>query len=443
MARPDMISLRRTGISEKRYRANAVFQICVRFSFLFFTAGLVVLLFAVPIMAAQVTLAWDSNTESDLAGYRIYYGNASRNYTMFIDVGKVNTYTVTGLTDGNIYYFAATAYSTSNVESAYSVEVNHRTCSYSISPPSASVTQQGATGTVQVTTQAGCPWVASSGAPWVTITSGNQGTGNGTASYSVSANTGATARTATSTIAGKLFTINQAGTGSTYYNITASAGTGGTISPPGTVNKSAGTSQTFFITPGPGYAISSVVVDGTPVGAITSYTFNNIAANHTIAASFVSSVPVSSSTYTITASAETGGTISPSGAVAVSRGASKSFTISPSQNYDIYTVYVDGSWKGPISSYTFTGISANHTINAKFTLKTFTITASAGKGGTISPSGSVSVPYGYGKYFSVRPNTGYKVSRVLVNGVSKGAVTYYRFDNVTKNHRISAEFVKK
>jgi hypothetical protein len=185
------------------------------------------------------------------------------------------------------------------------------------------------------------------------------------------------------------------------------------------------------------------VVDGTPVGAITSYTFHNIAANHTIAASFVSSVPVSSSTYTITASAETGGTISPSGAVAVSRGASKSFTISPSQNYDIYTVYVDGSWKGPISSYTFTGISANHTINAKFTLKTFTITASAGKGGTISPSGSVSVPYGYGKYFSIRPNTGYRVSRVLVNGVSKGAVTYYRFDNVTKNHRISAEFVKK
>jgi hypothetical protein len=180
------------------------------------------------------------------------------------------------------------------------------------------------------------------------------------------------------------------------------------------------------------------------VGAVTSYTFNNIAANHSIAASFVSSAPAAaSSTYTITASAGTGGAISPSGAVAASRGTSKTFAITPSPNYKVSTVYVDGRWKGPISSYTFTNVTANHTINAKFTLKTFTITASAGTGGTISPSGAVSVPYGYAKYFSIRPNTGYKISKVLVNGVSVGAVTSYRFDNVINNHTISATFVKK
>ena len=201
MVKPDMISLRK----EKR---------CLAFSFLLLCVGLIVLFFSVPVMAAQVTLAWDSNTESDLAGYRVYYGTASRNYSMFIDVGRVNTYTVSGLTDGRTYYFAATAYNTSNVESAYSSEVSHRTCTYSISPPSASVAPQATTGAVQVTTQTGCPWTASSGASWVTITSGNQGTGNGTVSYSVAANSNASARTVASTIAGKLFTITQAGTGS-------------------------------------------------------------------------------------------------------------------------------------------------------------------------------------------------------------------------------------
>lgn len=431
MVTPDMTSLRK----KKR---------CLAFSFLILCVGLIVLLHGVPVMAAQVTLAWDSNTESDLAGYKVYYGATSRNYSMFIDVGKVNTYTVTGLTDGNTYYFAVTAYNTSNVESAYSSEVSNRICTYSISPPSASVAQQGATGSVQVTTQTGCPWTASSGASWVTITSGNQGTGNGAVSYSVTANSNTSARTVASTIAGKLFTIDQSGSGSTYFTITASAGTGGAISPSGTVNQSAGTSRTFTITPSAGYAISRVLVDGASVGAITSYTFNNITANHTIAASFVSSAPAaSSSTYTITASAGTGGTISPSGAVAVSRGASKAFTITPSPNYKVYTVYADGYWKGPISSYTFANVTSNHTIKATFTLKTFTITASAGTGGTISPSGAVSVPYGSGKYFSIRPNTGYKVSKVLVDGVSKGAVTSYRFDNVTKNQTISATFVRQ
>ncbi len=68
--------------------------------------------------SAQVSLAWDANTEPTLAGYKIYYGTASQNYGWVLDVGKVTTSTVTGLTDGLTYYFAATAYNTSNLESA-------------------------------------------------------------------------------------------------------------------------------------------------------------------------------------------------------------------------------------------------------------------------------------------------------------------------------------
>ena len=76
-------------------------------------------------MAAQATLAWDPNTESDLAGYRVHYGTASGSYTVHTDVHNVTTYTVTGLTAGQTYYFAATAYDASGNESGYSNPVSY------------------------------------------------------------------------------------------------------------------------------------------------------------------------------------------------------------------------------------------------------------------------------------------------------------------------------
>lgn len=74
--------------------------------------------------AAEVRLAWNANTEPDLAGYKIHYGTASGNYTTTIDVGNITTCTVPGLADGTRYYFAATAYDTSANDSCYSNEVN-------------------------------------------------------------------------------------------------------------------------------------------------------------------------------------------------------------------------------------------------------------------------------------------------------------------------------
>ncbi len=73
--------------------------------------------------AQSVTLEWDPNSESDLAGYKVYYGTASRTYGSPIVLGKVTTYTVTGLTPGTTYYFAVTAYNTAGLESGYSNEV--------------------------------------------------------------------------------------------------------------------------------------------------------------------------------------------------------------------------------------------------------------------------------------------------------------------------------
>jgi LPXTG-site transpeptidase (sortase) family protein len=71
------------------------------------------------------------------------------------------------------------------------------------------------------------------------------------------------------------------------FTITSSAGTGGTISPLGAVSVTEATNQTFTIPPSAGYIVSGVSIDGgTSVGAFNSYTFTNVIANHTIAASF-------------------------------------------------------------------------------------------------------------------------------------------------------------
>lgn len=70
------------------------------------------------------------------------------------------------------------------------------------------------------------------------------------------------------------------------FNITASAGAGGSISPNGTSTVSYGDSKTFTITPTQGYKVKSVVVDGTNKGELTTYTFNNVKGTHTISVTF-------------------------------------------------------------------------------------------------------------------------------------------------------------
>jgi len=96
--------------------------------------------------------------------------------------------------------------------------------------------------------------------------------------------------------------------------------------------------------------------------------------------------------YTITASAGTGGSISPSGSVTVAQGGSQTFTFTASAGYTISAVTVDGSNKGVVPSYVFSNVQAAHTISVAFTPSTptqYTITSSAGPGGSISPSGAV------------------------------------------------------
>jgi hypothetical protein len=147
-------------------------------------------------------------------------------------------------------------------------------------------------------------------------------------------------------------------------------------------------------------------------------------------------------TYTITASAGSGGTISPSGTMTVKQGESKTFTITPDKGYKIKDVKVDGKSVGAVSTYTFENVTSDHTIEATFAVNTYTITASAGSGGSISPSGTITVNYGESKTFTITPDKGYKISDVKVDGKSVGAVSTYTFFNITDNHTIEVTFEK-
>ena len=77
------------------------------------------------------------------------------------------------------------------------------------------------------------------------------------------------------------------GSGYSYYTIEATAGAGGSISPSGSVSVREGRDQTFTITPDKGYAVSNVKIDGKSIGAVKSYTFENVSRTHTIEVIFV------------------------------------------------------------------------------------------------------------------------------------------------------------
>ena len=72
----------------------------------------------------NVAVTWNPNAEPDIAGYKIYYGQVSKNYDHSIDLNRKTEYTISSLPDTGLYYFAVTAYDLAGNESGYSEEVS-------------------------------------------------------------------------------------------------------------------------------------------------------------------------------------------------------------------------------------------------------------------------------------------------------------------------------
>lgn len=442
--------------------------------------------------ATQIALAWTDNT-----AYETQYSierspNGSSSWTVRGTVASnVTGYQDTGLTAGTAYYYRVRAYDSTNY-SAYSNAANQtiRTIAAStgangsISPNGTVAVANGANQTFTMTPNAGYKvgsvTVDGSSAGAVTSYTFSNITANHTISATFSVNTvtitasagangaispnGAIAVTAG---ADQTFTITpnsgyhvndvlvdgaSVGAVTTYtfsnvagphtvsasfsnvYVITATANANGSVSPSGTVNATQGMNQTFTITPNPSYHVSDVLVDGASVGAVTTYIFPNVAGPHTITASFAID------TYSVTSTAGANGTISPLGTVILNSGATTTFTITPNAGYHVSDVQVDGASIGAVSTYDFTNVTTNHTISASFSVDTYSIVGSTTAGGTLSPSGTISVNVASSQTFTITPNTGYSITDVIVDGASVGTITSYTFSNVTANHTIAATF---
>jgi len=233
------------------------------------------------------------------------------------------------------------------------------------------------------------------------------------------------------------------------YTITATAGENGTITPQGNQTINHGDNIEFTIEPNSGYYVLVVLVDNEPITTIPEeggvYIFANVTENHTIDVTFAIY------TYTITATAGENGTITPSGNQTINHGGNLEFTIMPENGYHVEVVLVDDEPVTTIPAeggvYTFTNVTANHTIEATFAINTYTITATAGENGTITPSGNQTINHGESIEFTITPNSGYLVAEVLVDGIpvtiipEEGGV--YTFTNVTANHTIDVSFVEK
>lgn len=144
------------------------------------------------------------------------------------------------------------------------------------------------------------------------------------------------------------------------FNITASTGEGGSITPAGVATYLKRKTALYTITPNAGKFIKDVLVDGISVGAVKHYTFDPLYANHTISAVFTSSAP----SYVIKASAAPGCTISPSGSISVAQGSSQCFTITLPPAGGM-TVSVDGKPMGQRTIFNFADVRKNHTISVE------------------------------------------------------------------------------
>lgn len=153
----------------------------------------------------------------------------------------------------------------------------------------------------------------------------------------------------------------------------------------------------------------------------------------------------SRSGFTINATCVGNGSISPNGAVAVFKGQSVTFIITPDIGHKVKDVLVNGVSVGAVRTYTFSNVSANQTIVAEFEenpIIYYTISVSCNDGGTITPNSDVTIQEGMSQTFSISALEGYKISDVVIDGLSKGPINTYTFNNVKADHTISVLFEK-
>lgn len=355
------------------------------------------LLFPALSFAAEVTIAWSPSPDAKVAGYKIYYRPTSREDQFQVDVGKNISITIANLEAGGAYSFVVITYDSAGRESRYSTKAtisnlrDKDTHFLSVIPSSTPSSPGIPAPPVQEKpfpdATPGCEFsifpalhsVASSG-------------GAGAVGISTKLNC---LWTAVANVPWVIITSNDSGAGSqvVYYLVKANPSDSsrqGTLTVAG---------QTFKITQA-GRARHALGINKTGTGTGT-----------------VTSVP--------------GGTDFEMGTLVI-------LSAAPSANSDF------AGWSGrcsgtkPTCSITLDSSTA---VSAAFKLKTFVIAASAGANGSITPSGWVVVNYGGSQNFIFKPNMGYQIGQIKVDGVSVGKPEMLLLGNVMTSHKIEAIFL--
>lgn len=300
--------------------------------------------------AAPMTVLFTDTSTGDPTVWAWDFGDGTNS----TDQNPAHIYTASGLY--NVTLTASTPYSSNTTTQVGYIQV--------YVPPVANFTPTSAGGVSPIwvdftDTSSGCPteWSWSFGDGWTSsqqnVTHGYGAPGDYTVTLTVRNPAGEDTESRTITAAVETRTI------------TATAGTGGTITPGGPVLVQKGGSQVFDITPNTGYHVVNVLVNGVSQGAIPQYTFTDVTMDQTISASFAIN------TYTITPSWEYShgqDSISPNTVQTVTHGGSTSFKMTA--KFRILEVRVDGAVvkTNPSSPYWyhFTDVTANHTIHVKF-----------------------------------------------------------------------------
>jgi hypothetical protein len=216
--------------------------------------------------AGNITLAWTANTESDLVGYNVYQGTSTGIYGTPVSLGKVTTYTISGLTQGKTYYFTVTALDDASNESGYSSQV------------SAAIAATTTTGTTAATTTTGTTAATTTtGTTAATTTSGTTAATTTTGTTAATTTAGTTAATTTPadttapTVTIKTPTSRTSySTKSAYVKMTGSASDSVGVTQVKWVNAANGTNGTASGTTS--WTVSSVTLKiGTNVITVTVY----------------------------------------------------------------------------------------------------------------------------------------------------------------------------
>jgi hypothetical protein len=319
-------------------------------------------------------------------------------------------------------------------------------CSYTIAPTSQSVPATGGTGTVTVTAGSTCAWSATEDVLWISITSGANGTGNGTVQFSVTPNTGS-ARSATLTIAGKTFTVTQAAAACSYsiapsrQSVPASGGSG-TV----TVTAAAGCAWTaasnadwLTITnpnPASGSGNGSIVFNAAAnTGGARSGTLSIAGQTFTV------TQEATGCSYSISPSIQAVGAAGGTGSVAVSSGAGCPWTAVSNAGWIVVPPGASGTGNGTVRFAVLPNVGAARSGTVTIAGQTFTVTQEGTCTFSVTPTtvtfdedrndGTITVTAGSGCSWTATANADWLEIRSGSSGSGNGTVSFRAKKNET------------